>query len=96
MPIIKASIKDVRRIKKNTLRNRSVKTELRHAINDARKASAEEKDLLTRKAVKLTDRAASKGVIKKRNAARRVSRLMRQIPKATEQKEAPPSDAKKD
>ncbi len=91
MPIIKASIKDVRRIKKKTLRNRSVKTELRHVISKARNASAEEKDLLTRKAVKLADRAASKGIIKKRNAARRISRLMRQKPVAAEKKESSPT-----
>jgi len=77
MPITKASIKDVRRIKKATARNRAIRTVLRHAITKARNASAEEKDLLTRQAVKLADRAATKGVIKKRNAARRISRLMR-------------------
>jgi len=80
MPITKASIKNVRRIKKATIRNRAIKTVLRHAITKARNASAEEKDLLTREAVKLADRAATKGVIKKQNAARRISRLMRAKP----------------
>ena len=77
MPITKASIKDVRRIKKRSLRNRTVKSAMHTAIAKARNAPQEKKDLLLRLAVKTIDRAASKGVINKHAASRRVSRLMR-------------------
>ena len=76
MAKIKSSIKDVRRSAKRALRNRAVKSAMRSAIREARRAKPAEMELLVRQAVKLIDRAAAKGVIKKSTASRRVGRLM--------------------
>ncbi len=65
-----------------TARNRSVRTFVRKRITKARQAINEQEGDVTefaRDAVRALDRAASKGVIHKNNAARRKSRLMRKL-----------------
>lgn len=83
MANIKSAIKRNRQNNKRRLRNRVYRGQARTFIRDAR-ASMVEEDLeqariATMKAVKALDKAAEKGVIHKNNAARRKSRLMKQL-----------------
>lgn len=79
MANIKSQIKRIGTNKKATERNRAVKSELRTAIRNARKAiAAGEKDLAVKNvaiANRKLDQAASKGVIHKNQAANRKSAL---------------------
>ena len=76
MPIIKSSIKDVRRIKRRTARNRAAKTALRTAIKNVRTApDAEKAKSALRKAVKALDTACTRGIIHRNTASRNKSRL---------------------
>ena len=79
----KSALKRIRQTAKRQEYNRAFRSRARTFVKKARIAigssdiqSAEE---ATRLAVKDLDRAASKGVIHKRNAARRKSRLMKQL-----------------
>ncbi len=82
MPIIKSSIKDVRRIKRRTARNHSAKSAIRTAIKAVRAAkTAEEAKTLLRNATKVLDKAASNGVIKWNTASRQKSRLSSMVHK---------------
>jgi small subunit ribosomal protein S20 len=80
---LKSAIKRNRQNKKRRLRNRVYRGEARTFIRDARAAmleeNLEEARESTLKAVKALDKAAEKGVIHKNNAARRKSRLMKQL-----------------
>ncbi|HLJ34971.1 MAG TPA: 30S ribosomal protein S20 [Ktedonobacteraceae bacterium] len=84
MPNNAAARKRMRQEQKRRLHNRSVKsivktqvTKARQAINtDVETTIAEE---AVRAAVSELDRAAKKGVIHRNNAARRKSRLMKQL-----------------
>ena len=83
MANIKSAIKRNRQNKKRRLRNRVYRGQARTFVRDAR-ASLVEDNLdeareATYKAVKALDKAAEKGVIHKNNAARRKSRLMKQL-----------------
>ena len=66
-------------------RNRSVKSEVKTQVTKARRSFTEsptasaERAALTTGAVRALDRAAAKGILHKRNAARRKARLMRQL-----------------
>jgi len=80
---IKSAIKRNRQNEKRRLHNRvfrgAARTQVRKAraaIEEGNKAAAEEQVKL---AVKKLDKAAAKGVIHKNNAARRKSRLMKQL-----------------
>lgn len=80
---IKSAIKRNRQNHKRRLRNRVYRGQARTYIRDAR-ASLVEENLdeareATFRAVKALDKAAEKGVIHKNNAARRKSRLMKQL-----------------
>jgi len=82
MPNNPAAAKRMRQEQKRRLHNRSIKslvktqiTKARQAINDE-DANAED---AVRAAVSDLDRAAKKGVIHRNNAARRKSRLMKQL-----------------
>jgi small subunit ribosomal protein S20 len=88
---IKSAIKRNRQNKKRRLRNRVYRGQARTFVYDAR-ASLDEGNLesareATVRAVKALDKAAEKGVIHKNNAARRKSRLMKQLA-ALEQQQA--------
>jgi small subunit ribosomal protein S20 len=80
---LKSAIKRNRQNKKRRLRNRVYRGEARTYIRDARAAMLEENldeaRESTLKAVKALDKAAEKGVIHKNNAARRKSRLVKQL-----------------
>ena len=83
MANIKSAIKRNRQNEKRRLHNRvfrgAARTQVRKAraaMEEGNKAAAEEQVKL---AVKKLDKAAAKGVIHKNNAARRKSRLMKQL-----------------
>jgi len=77
--------KRMRQGSKRRLRNRAVQSRARSHLRLARK-SVEDGDPKTeeavRKAVSELDRAASKGVIHRNNAARRKGRLMKKLAKS--------------
>ena len=85
MPNNAAAEKRMRQEQKRRAHNRSVKTIVKTQITKARTAiaantvNAEDAEAVVRAAVSELDRAAKKGVIHKNNAARRKSRLMKQL-----------------
>jgi len=84
MPNNAAAQKRMRQEKKRRLHNRSVKSIVKTQITKARQAITSDADDTTtaeavRAAVSELDRAAKKGVIHRNNAARRKSRLMKQL-----------------
>ena len=82
MANIKSQIKRNRQNEKRRLRNRSVRSEINTRTKVALDASDHDDETATetlRLAVRRIDKAAAKGVIHKNNAARRKSRLVREI-----------------
>ena len=83
MANIKSAIKRIRSSARKQKRNRVVRGQARtavknaHAALDARKA--DEAQASIQEAVSALDSAAGKGMIHKNNAARRKSRLMKQL-----------------
>jgi small subunit ribosomal protein S20 len=75
----------MRQEEKRRAHNRSIKSRVKTYITKARQtiatpaASAEESEEAVRAAISELDRAAKKGVLHKNNAARRKSRLMKQL-----------------
>ena len=82
MPNNKSTAKRVRQTEKRTMRNRTVKSQLKTAVRrfedllPTDKAAAEEK---LRVALKTIDKAVTKGVIHINKAARQKSRLMKKF-----------------
>jgi len=85
---IKSAIKRNRQNEKRRVQNRIVRGSTRTQVKKAKEAIGEENKeaalLEVQEAVKKLDRAASKGVIHKNNAARRKSRLFKQLAKLEE------------
>jgi small subunit ribosomal protein S20 len=85
MPNNAAAEKRMRQEQKRRLHNRSIKSIVKTQITKARQAittdsaSTEDAQDAVRAAVSELDRAAKKGVIHPNNAARRKSRLMKQL-----------------
>ena len=82
MANIKSQIKRNKQNEARRLRNKAVRSELKTRQKRAVTAAEEGADdsvELTRLALKRLDKAASKGVIHKNQAARRKSRLMKRI-----------------
>ena len=81
MPNNAAAEKRMRQEQKRRLHNRSIKSLVKTQITKARQAIIADADAETavRDAVSDLDRAAKKGVIHRNNAARRKSRLMKQL-----------------
>jgi small subunit ribosomal protein S20 len=80
----RSAIKRVRQNPKRRLRNRHFTGAARTAVKNARTSmeeGSEEARAATLAAISALDKAAEKGVIHKNNAARRKSRLMRQLAK---------------
>jgi len=76
MPLIKSSIKDVRRTKRRTARNSAEKNRIRTAMKAVRAAkTAEEAQAKLKIAMKTLGKARSHGILKANTAARHVSRL---------------------
>jgi small subunit ribosomal protein S20 len=81
MPNNAAAEKRMRQEQKRRMHNRSIKSIVKTQITKARQAIAVDADAeaTVRAAVSELDRAAKKGVIHRNNAARRKSRLMKQL-----------------
>ena len=92
MPIIKSSIKDLRRTERRSARNRAAQGKLRSTLKRARAAIAAGQTDAAQKAVAealpVIDRAPGKGILHKNAAARHKSRLMRRLSKLS-----PPASA---
>jgi len=81
---IKSQIKRVKTNEKRRQRNKSVKSSVKTAIRHFREAAEQGADNaveLQRKAARALDKAASKGVIHKNQAANRKSALAKQLNK---------------
>lgn len=84
MPNIKSAIKRVRIEKKRRERNHALKTKVRTYVTKARRAidtAAVEPTTVeaVRQAISQLDRAVTKGVLHRNNAARRKSRLVHRL-----------------
>ena len=82
MANIKSQVKRNRQNEARRVRNKAVRSELKtrtKAAAAAAEAGADDAEELTRLAVKRLDKAASKGVIHKNQAARRKSRLAKRV-----------------
>ena len=82
MANIKSQIKRNRQNERRRVRNKAVRSELRtrqKAVLQAAENGSDDVAELTRLAIKRLDKAASKGVIHKNQAARRKSRLVKQL-----------------
>ena len=81
----RSAIKRMRQNPKRRLRNRYFTGAARSSVKKARstmeEGSAQDARTATLEAIRALDKAAEKGVIHKNNAARRKSRLMRQLAK---------------
>ena len=76
MPIIKSSMKDIRRIKHRTARNSSEKNKIRTVIKSVRTSkTAEEAQQRLKVAMTVLDKAYSHGIMKRNTASRHISRL---------------------
>ncbi len=88
MANIKSAEKRWRQNIKRRARNRIVRSTARTYVRNARvaieKGPADESAEAVREAISALDRAVSKGVIHRNNAARRKSRLMQRLNKASQ------------
>lgn len=79
----KSSIKKIKVSKRRAERNNVYLASAQSSLKQARKAISQKKkepaQALTDKAIRALDKAASKGVIHKNNAARRKSRLLKRL-----------------
>ncbi|MFI5275052.1 MAG: 30S ribosomal protein S20 [Ktedonobacterales bacterium] len=87
MPNIRSAKKRMRIEEKRRLRNNTVKSTVRTYVTKARNAIAaapadDATEEAIREAISNLDKAASKGVVHRNNAARRKSRLMARLHKA--------------
>ena len=74
--------KMIRAAERRRVRNRSIKSAVRTYVRKAERgitATAEDTNALVVQAISKLDKAASKGILHKRNAARRKSRLMKKL-----------------
>lgn len=82
MANIKSQIKRNRQNEVRRLRNKATKSEIRTRVKtavSATTAGAENSEEAVRTAMKRIDKAATKGIIHKNQAARRKSRLMKRL-----------------
>lgn len=81
----KSAIKRHRQSIKKAARNKAVRTQVRHTIRELRevigRAEAENAGKMLPSVIKTIDKAVTKGVIHRNSAARRISRLSRQVAK---------------
>jgi small subunit ribosomal protein S20 len=81
----KSAIKRHRQSLKKAARNRTVRTQVRHTVRELREViGRNEKDAAGKmlpEVVKTIDKAVTKGVLHRNSAARRISRLSKQVAK---------------
>jgi small subunit ribosomal protein S20 len=79
----KSALKKMRQDQKRRMRNKAVRTRYRNLVKAVRAAlesgDAAQAEEALKKAVPQLQRAASKGVIHKKNASRHISRLTRHV-----------------
>ena len=79
----KSAIKRARQSEQRRQRNRAVKTRVRSVVKEVRvaleKKSVEEAQAALQEAIPVVDRAASKGALHHRTAARKISRLSKKV-----------------
>jgi small subunit ribosomal protein S20 len=79
----KSAIKRHRQNVKRAARNQMVRTQVRHAVRALRESIARKEtdtlDTQLRAVMKTVDKAVTKGVLHRNNAARRIARLSRQV-----------------
>ena len=79
----KSAIKRAKQSEQRRQRNRAVKTRVKSAVKEVRVAlenkSVEEAQAALQKAIPIVDRAASKGALHHRTAARKISRLSKKV-----------------
>jgi len=79
----KSAIKRAKQNEVRRIRNRSRRTRMKHAIRSLEEALAsrnvEEAQSRLKEAISVIDRTASKGVIHKNHASRRISRLTQKV-----------------
>jgi len=79
----KSTVKRARQNERRRLRNKSLKTRIKNIVKDVRLAVSEQSNeaALTKLdiAKSITDKAAKKGVIHRKTASRKISRLSRLI-----------------
>ncbi|OGY91424.1 MAG: 30S ribosomal protein S20 [Candidatus Komeilibacteria bacterium RIFCSPLOWO2_02_FULL_48_11] len=85
MPIKQSAVKELRKTKKRTARNRSAKSNIKDALKKVTKA-LQSKDIVAaraaaQEAVKILDKAAAKHIIHRNKAARKKSRVFAAIKK---------------
>jgi small subunit ribosomal protein S20 len=80
---IQSALKRMRQSEKRRVRNTAVRSAVRSAVKTARTAletgPAEDARLVLARTIKTLDKAVTKGVLPKNTAARRKSRLTRQL-----------------
>lgn len=88
MANLKSSKKDIRRIKRRTALNQTLKKRVKRNEKDILKriASGEEKIIDVKSMQKALDKAVKKGYMKKNTANRKKSRLMKKLSAKTEKK----------
>ena len=79
----KSALKRVRQSEIKSVRNMGYKTRVKHAVKEVRTAVADNSTEQAResliKAVSIIQKTSSKGIINKRKASRKISRLTRQV-----------------
>jgi small subunit ribosomal protein S20 len=86
VPNIKSVIKDVKKSRERQLRNTAAKSSIKTAVKKARTAIADDPAnaaATLQQTIALIDRIEDKGIIHRNTAARRKSRLMKRLNKAT-------------
>ena len=90
MPISESAKKRLRQNKKRRKENKVFKTKMKESIKEIRglvdEGKAEEAEKNLSETYKAIDKAAKKGIIKKKNASRKKSRLTKLINKAKTEK----------
>lgn len=81
MPILKSSEKNVRRIKKRTIRNKEVLSRIKNILKKIRKSTPEEGKKLIPSVYSVIDKAVKNGILKKGTAKRYKSRAASRINK---------------
>ena len=75
----KSAKKRARQSEKRRVRNRHVNSQVKSAVKAVRQAGPEDRAAVLRRAESVLRRAASKGVLSKKQASRRVARLARAV-----------------
>ncbi|HEY7064024.1 MAG TPA: 30S ribosomal protein S20 [Chloroflexota bacterium] len=86
MPNTKSAIKMMRVAERRRVRNKAVRSSVRTFVRKAEQAIGEGGEATAealRAAVRALDKAATKGIIHRNNAARRKSRLMKKVHRAS-------------